>query len=419
MSNPLCPCARLIAGCKMASMTDAIETLPLLDPFTADDPFEFFRRAGTEHPVARLAGLGAYLINDYHEILAALKNPALISATATLAISRLSSSDQQKFGRARRSIGLWMGGTSREDHRRLQQLLKHYFTPGTVERLRPRVRQMTNELLDKVQHLGRMDVVADLAFPLPANIIADLLGMPREDYELLRLWSNAMHEVFLGVDLEAAQDSIVQLEDYLRDIVVARRRDPRQDLITMFVEAERAGRVTEDEIVANCGALLFAGHETTAFTTSIGLSLLMAHPEQLAMVKARPELIPRAVEEILRFDGPTAGAIRQSVEPVVIAGYEFPAGEHFFLSVLSANRDPRVFADPNRFDITRIDNGHLTFGIGVHFCLGAALARLELSECFGVVLERLPNLRPASDAPPIMTIRPPLGRWLDSLPVEF
>jgi cytochrome P450 len=400
-------------------MTKAIDTLPLLDPFAADDPVEFYRRAGAEHPVARLVGLGAYLISGYRDISAALKSPALISATATLGLSQLSPSDQQKLARARRSIEMWMGGSNPEDHHRLQQLLKRYFTPATVEGLRPRVRQLTNQLLDKVQHQGRMDAVADLAFPLPANIIADILGMPSEDYELLRTWSRTISGVFLGVDLEAAQDSIVQLEDYLRGIAAARRRHPRQDLITMFVEAEREGRVTEDEFLANCTALLFAGHETTALATSTGLSLLMAHPEQLALLKVSPELIPKAVEEILRFDGPAVGVFRQSVEPVVIAGYEFPAGEHFILSLLSANRDPGMFVDPDRFDITRNNNRHLIFGMGVHYCLGAALARVELSECFRVVFDRLPNLRPASDSAPVMTIVPPFGRRLETLPVEF
>src|SRR5262249_13435751 len=217
----------------------------------------------------------------------------------------------------------------------------------------------------------------------------------------------------------AGQDSIVEMEDYLRGTADARRRCQGQDLITTLVAAEREGLVTEDEIVANCGALPFAGHETTELAIATDLSRLLAPPDQLDRVKATRELIPGAVEEILRFAGPTVGAFRQSIEPVTIAGYEFGAGEHFLLSVVAANRDPGMFVDPNRFDITRTDNRHLTFSLGRHYCLGAALARVEITECLRVVLDRLPNLRPAEDSAPVMSCLPPFIRRLEALPVEF
>lgn len=403
-------------------MTNAADTLPILDPLIAADPVEFFQRAASEHRVARLTGLGSYLINGYADIIAALKNPGLIGATVTRGLNLLSPPHKQELARARQSIDLWLGGDKPADHRRIVRLLKHHFTPATVEGLRLRVAQLTHQLLDEVAHRGRMEVVADLAFPLPANIIAEIFGMPNADYGLLRAWSRGIGGFFQGVDMDrmlAGQDSIVEMEDYLRGIADARRRHPGQDLITVLVQAEREGLVTEDEIVANCIALLFAGHETTRLAIATGLKLLMDRPDQLAMLKSNPKFIGSAVEEILRFGGPTMGAFRQSTEPVSVAGYEFAAGEHFFLSVVAANRDPAMFVNPNDFDITRTDNRHLTFGVGQHHCLGAALARVELNECLRVVLERLPNLRPAADSAPVITYLPPLIRRLDTLPVDF
>ncbi len=314
-----------------------------------------------------------------------------------------------------------MGHTNPADHVRMQQLLKRYFTPATVDALRPQVRQITNELLDAVAPLHRMDVVSDLAYPLPANVIANMLGMPAGDRQRLQEWSRDIAAVFQIADVDAlrrAQTSTTQMQEYLRPLVEQRRVQPSDDILSVLVAAQRDGIVTEDEILANCVLLLFAGHETTAGLIANGLALLLRYPDQLAMLRSRPDLTPSAVEEMLRYDGPAAAVMRVSEQPVEIAGHSFPAQTQFHLAMLAGNRDPDVFPDPERFDITRTGNRHTAFGLGAFYCLGAALARMEADECFRILLDRFPGIRPAYDSLDRESDSP-LGRRLRSLPVEW
>jgi cytochrome P450 len=366
--------------------------------------------------------LGAYLVTGYENVLAALRNNGLRSANATQGFERLTAAEQEALRPLRQSIDMWMGHTTQEGHHRFQQLLKRYFTPATVDRLRPRARQLTGELLDAVSARGRLEVVGDLAYPLPANIIADMFGMPVGERGRLREWSRQISVVFrnAGADrLRISQDSVLEMQDYLRAIVADRRASPQDDLISMFVAAERQGVVNEDEIVANCVLLLFAGHETTANLITHGLNLLMANPDQQELLASKPSLTPSAIEEMLRRDGPVVTVVRESVEPVTIAGYDIPAGQHIFLALYTANHDPAVFPDPMRFDITRTNNRHVAFGLGAYYCLGAALARVESDECFRLLLSRYPNIRPAEGQEPVLTRVSPIGHRLETLPVAL
>lgn len=403
-------------------MGNPVTTLPSYDLLGSKDPLDDLLRISAETPLSWVPALGAYLVTGYENVLAALRNDALRSANATQGFDRLTAAEQEALRPLRTSIDMWMGHTTEEGHHRFQHLLKRYFTPATVNGLRPRARQLTGELLDAVAARGRMDVVPDLAYPLPANIIADMFGMPTGDRELLRAWSQQIGAVFrnAGADqLAVSQVSVLEMQDYLREIVADRRTRPHDDLISMFVAAERDGVVTEDEIVANCVLLLFAGHETTASVISRGLHLLLANRDQLELLTSRPDLNRSAVEEMLRHGGPIVTVVRETIEPVTIAGHEIPVGQHVFLAVYSANHDPAVFPDPMRFDITRKNNRHLTFGMGSYYCLGAALARVESDECFRLLLSRYPNIRPAADQAPVMVPVMPLGHKLEALPVEF
>jgi cytochrome P450 len=403
-------------------MGNPTTTLPSYDLLDADDPLEYLLQISAESPLSWVPALGAYLVTGYENVLAALRNKALRAANATQGFERLTVAEQEALRPLRMSIDMWMGHTTPDGHHRFQQLLKRYFTPATVDRLRPRVRQLTGELLDAVSARRRMDVVSDLAYPLPANIIADMFGMPADDRDRLRTWSRQIGVVFqnAGADrLRISQDSVLEMQDYLRAIVADRRARPQDDLISMFVAAERQGVVDEDEIVANCVLLLFAGHETTARLIAHGLNLLMAHPNQLELLKSEPDRMPLAIEEMLRRDGPVITVVRETVEPVTIAGYDIPEGQHVFLALYSGNHDPAVFPDPLRFDVTRRDNRHLAFGLGAYYCLGAALARVESDECFRLLLTRCPHIRPAADEEAIMTRTSPIGQQLDTLPVEF
>jgi cytochrome P450 len=405
-------------------MSDHIATVREYDlsaPEVSADHHAFLHRVRAESPLARLPQLDAYLLTRHADINAALRDKRLDTANMAQVLQRLTPAEQEELAPIRRSIEMWMGHTVPADHVRFQQLLKRYFTPATVNRLRPRVRAFTHELLDAVAPKGQMDVVRDLAYPLPANVIAELLGMPTTDREQLQAWSRDILPIFGNGDLaqmRQAQRSMLEMHDYLRTIAAERRRDPRDDVLSMFMAAEAEGAVTEDEAVANCVLLLFAGHETTANLIANGLVLLFENPDQLARLRSDPELMPLAVEEMLRCAGPAGVIGRVTTVPVELAGHPVPAGRHVYLALMAANRDPDTFPDPDTFDITRKPNRHLSFGMGTYYCLGAALARMETDECLRILLERCPDLRPAYRTPDRVPT-PPFGHRLETLHVTF
>jgi cytochrome P450 len=403
-------------------MGNALRTLPSYDLMAAENRLEYVLEISAETGLSWIPALNAYLVTGYDNVLAAMKNDGLRSATATRGFDQLTEAEQEALRPLRMSIDMWMGHTTEEGHHRFQKLLKRYFTPHTVNKLRPRVRELTGELLDAVAGQGRMEVVADLAYPLPANIIAEMFGMPVADRDRLRTWSRQIAEVFRGADaaqLHESQHGVLEMQDYLRAIVADRREHPRDDLITMFTAAEREGVVNEDEIVANCVLLLFAGHETTATLITRGVHELVTNRDQLDLLVSNPDLTRSAIEEMMRHAGPVAAVIRETTAPVTIDGYDLPPGKHLFLAVYSANHDPSAFPDPMRFDITRKNNKHLGFALGSYYCLGAALARVETEECLRLLLSRHPGIRLTTEQPVIDVNYAILGSKIESLPVEL
>ena len=274
-------------------MTDgsgAVRSYDIFTPEAMAARTPLLHQIRAESPISRIPQLDAYLLTRHADIVAALKDRRLDTANLSKGLERLSAAEQEELLPLRRSIQLWMGHTDPADHLRFQQLLKRYFTPVTVNALRPRVREITHELLDAVARHGQMDIVKDLAYPLPANVIAEILGMPASDRVQLQLWSRDILAVFQLADmarLRQAQRSVLEMQDHLRGLVEQRRQQPREDILSMFVAAERDGTVTEDEIVANCVLLLFAGHETTAGLIANGLLLLFDNPDQLALLRSR------------------------------------------------------------------------------------------------------------------------------------
>ena len=288
------------------------------------------------------------------------------------------------------------------DHTRLRRLVQGAFARGHVERLRPRIRAIADELLDRVAGAGRMDLLADYAEPLPVIVIAELLGVPEADRHLLRPWSNAIVKMYEyerapGVDITAVR-AAADFARYLRGMRAERRARPREDLVSSLVEIEDGGeRLSEDELVATCVLLLNAGHEASVNVLGNGMTALLHHPDQLARVRADPALVPTAVEELIRFDPPLQLFERTATEDVEVGAHRVPAGAKVGALLGAANRDPEAFAEPDRLDVARTPNPHVGFGAGIHFCVGAPLARVELQVSLDTLLRRLPRLALAAE----------------------
>lgn len=287
------------------------------------------------------------------------------------------------------------------DHTRIRRLVSKAFTPRTVENLAPTVRRLAAELVDGLVERGGGDLLADVAEPLPVAVIAEMLGIPAEDEERgrLRPWSADICGMFeLNPSEETARRAVrasLEFSAYLRELIERRRKDPGEDLISSLIAVEE---LTEQEMISTCVLLLNAGHEATVNTTVNGWWTLLRHPEQLAALRRDPDgMLSTAVEELLRFDTPLQMFERWVLDDIEVGDVRIPRGSEVALLFGSANRDPARFASPDVLDLTRTENPHITFGAGIHYCLGAPLARLELSFLFGELLRKAPTLRLASE----------------------
>ncbi|WP_431954149.1 cytochrome P450 [Actinacidiphila sp. bgisy167] len=289
------------------------------------------------------------------------------------------------------------------DHTRIRRLVSKAFTPRTVERLTPTVQRLAGELVERLVAEGGGDLIAAVAEPLPVAVIAEMLGIPAADRRLLRPWSADIVGMFeLNPSEEAARKAVRASEEfsaYLRELIAERRKAPGEDLISALIAAHDEGdRLSEQEMVSTCVLLLNAGHEATVNTTGNGWWTLFRHPGQLAELRAAPqELLPTAIEELLRFDTPLQMFERWVLDDIEVGGTVIPRGSEVALLFGSANRDPERFADPDRLDLSRADNPHITFGAGIHYCLGAPLARIELAASFTALLRRAPRLELAAE----------------------
>ena len=283
------------------------------------------------------------------------------------------------------------------DHTRVRRLVSKAFTPRFVEGLRPRVQAITDALIDEVAGAGEFDLLPTVAEPLPVTVIAEMLGIPEVDRHHLRPWSGDICKMYeLRPSLGAQRDSVRasgEFSEYLRGLARERRRDPGDDLISGLVQVVDEGEtLTEDELVGTCVLLLNAGHEATVNSTLIGWWTLFRHPDQLNRLREDRSLLPSAVEELLRFDTPLQMFERWVLQDVELHGVTIPRGAELGLLFGSANRDPDVFGEPDTLDLAREPNPHLTFGAGIHFCLGAPLGRMELQISFASLMDRLPGL---------------------------
>jgi hypothetical protein len=289
------------------------------------------------------------------------------------------------------------------DHTRLRSLVSKAFTPRTVETLRPRIEQIVEDQLDAVAAAGQMDVIRDLAYPLPVTVIAEMLGIPIEDRERFKHWSDeAIRSLGFSNEDDArrSMQATRELRAYLQPIVEQRRREPREDLISALVAAEEQGdKLSTDEVFSTIILLLVAGNETTTNLIGNGLLALLRNPQQLELLRDDPALIENAVEELLRYDSPVQFTSRIPLEQIEIDGRHIPAGKELLLVLGGANRDPAQYVDPDRLDVTRKEIRHLAFGHGIHFCLGAPLARLESQTALLALVQRFPRMRLAVAEP--------------------
>ncbi|MDP9364715.1 MAG: cytochrome P450 [Chloroflexota bacterium] len=389
------------------------------------DPYPVYDRLREEAPVYRSEAVGAWVLTRYDDVAATLKDPRRLSSRGRFSavLDRLEPDERPRFRPLEDHFAVGLLGSDPPDHTRLRGLINRAFTPRVVEALRPRVQQIVDGLLDAVRDRGGMDAIADFAYPLPATVIAELLGAPHDTLDEFKRWSDGILS-FQGTGqtspetLDRAQRDLLEMRAFLTELLEHRRHAPADDLLSRMVAAEADGdKLSSAELLTTCVTLLTAGHETTTNLIGNGLLSLLRHPDQLRRLRDDPALMPTAVEEMLRFESPLQRNPRRVAEDLELGGQTLRRGD-FVLQVLgAANHDPARFPDPHRFDVARQPNRHLAFGHGIHFCLGAPLARIEAPIALGALIERFPDLRLATDAPDWQ----PHGllRALKALPVAF
>jgi len=363
---------------------------PLLPEFHAN-PYPFYKRLREKEPIHQ-SPMGFWVLTRYEDCVAVLRD--------------------QRFGREefqQMLTAVYGDGTEMPrsmlfrdppDHTRLRALVSKAFTPRMIETMREHIQEIVDRLLDRVQDAGRMDVIEDLAYPLPVTVICEMLGVPVDDHASIRGWSadiaRSLDAIGLPSDegiVERGRKSRRALGDYFRRLVPERRARPQDDLLSGLLAAEEQGdKLTQDEVIAMCLLLFIAGHETTVNLIGNGTLALLRHPDQLTKLRAEPALIGNAVEELLRYDSPVQRTARITTTEVELAGQPLPKGAMVITALGAANRDPAQFADPDRLDVTRKDPRHISFGFGIHFCLGAPLARVEGQLALGTLLRRAPDL---------------------------
>lgn len=363
------------------------------------DPYPAFAEMRAQNPVAWSPILKGWLLTRYSDVRAALFDTRLSADRITPFMESLPPARRVALSGLERILTRWAVFVDPPAHTRLRELMNTAFTPRAIESLQPRIQAIVDRLIDAVMPAGRMDLIADFAYPLPATVIAGMLGVPDEDVERFKSWSDNLAAFVGGAQAtpskyERAAYGLSEMDAYFRAIVRDRRgAKARDDIIGGLVAAEEDGRaLSEDELVATAVLILFAGHETTANLIGNGLLALLKHPGEIARLRAQPQLAATAIEELLRYDSPAASVTRVAKQTVEYGGRRIAAGDRLFLMINSANRDGEQFPDPDRLDVGRADNRHIAFGYGPHYCIGAPLARLEGQIAFTRLLARLGDI---------------------------
>jgi cytochrome P450 len=389
------------------------------------NPYPLYQRLRREDPVTFVEETyygPTWLVTRYEDIVALLNDPRFSSDRRNLADDgdRLNQWWMPKIFRALMDSMVLVDDP---DHFRLRNLVHKAFTPRMIRRLEPRIEAISHELLDAVANQGVVDLIAAFALPLPLTVISEMMGVPEEDRLKFHKWSASFLDLSFDKPLELLPQlpNAFQMNRFFKQLIRMRQRQPADDLITALVQAEEAGdRLSEDELVAMLFLLLLAGHETTVNLIGNGTLALLENPTQLAKLRVRPELMDCAVEELLRFTNPVESlAPRYALEDVELGGHHIARGETLLLAIASANRDEAKFEQPQELDIERHPNKHVAFGLGIHYCLGAPLARLEGQVAFKVLLDRCPHLALAVPSEKLEWRRSATVRGLKALPVRL
>ncbi len=373
-------------------------------PAVIRDPYPALLALQRDDPAHFSPQLKAWILTRWEDVRRALDAPEMSVDRIRPFYEGLPKLERDVLSEVVRYLTLWLVFRDPPEHTRLRKLMGRAFTLTAVEGLRPNVEAIADELIGRMADLGgEVDFVAEFAMPLPAYVIMDLLGVPRERMAAMKAWSDEM-QLFIGSARGApdkyakASHGAHEMAALFRGLIAERRTEPRDDLISKFIAARDADdALSEDEMVAACMLVLFGGHETTTNLLSTGFLKFMRHPEQAQRLRGEPGIAPLAVEECLRLDGPSGAMARLVGEAHEVHGKRLEAGDRVFAMLNAANMDPEVFDRPQDFDVGRKPNRHVTFGYGTHFCMGAMLARLEGEVAFTRLVARFPDARPAGE----------------------
>jgi cytochrome P450 len=372
------------------------------DAATLADPFPLYARLRDEDPAHWSPRLKAWVLTRYEDVKRVCLDSSMSSDRLRPFFATLPPTEAAKVAELVRYLTLWMVFRDPPEHTRLRRLAAKVFNVRSINALRPNIESLTAWLLDSLSDRKEFDFIADFAMPLPALVIMDMLGAPREELSRLKRLSDEM-ALFIGSARDAPEKyhragaATREMADLFRELITARRASPQRDLLSELVALDDASdRLSEDELVATCILLLFAGHETTTHHLANGLLALLRFPHELMKLRANRALAPAAVEELLRYDGPIGAQVRIVQEAHTLHGRQLNPGDRVFLLMNAANRDPRAYDEPDRVDLTRNGVPHLTFGFGMHICLGFPLARLEGQVALPAVLARWRRLELAS-----------------------
>lgn len=391
---------------------------------TKANPYPAFAALRAHDPIHALGmhnGRRAWLITRYEDAVAVLKDQRFIKDPRKLLTPEQL---EERQGSIFAMTNTHMLSLDPPDHTRLRALINLSFTPRLIEQIRPRIQEITDELINAIeqQRGTEIDLIDTFAFPLPITVISEMLGVPWEDRQKFRTWSNALLD---GVNNPEAfahiQTQMFEFAMYVRNLIETKREQPTEDLVGRLIAAEADGdKLNEMELISMIFLLLVAGHETTVNLISNGTLALLQHPEQKRLLQNDPTLIKNAVEEFLRFHSPVARSTSRWVgEDLEFGGKQMQRGDYVEMSLASANHDPEMFASPDELDLTRAENRHVAFGMGIHYCLGAPLARLEGQIAIGTLFRRLPDLRLAVEPEQLVWRPSPLLFGLTKLPVMF